>query len=51
MSKALLEDILEEEFSRAFEVKDREALKRCVRVVIESFSEKSDVKELGYEVK
>jgi gas vesicle protein len=51
MSKALLEDILEEEFSRAFEVKDREALKRCVRVVIESFSEKSDVNELGYEVK
>ena len=51
MSKALLEDILEEEFSKAFEVKDREALKRCVRVVIESFSEKSDVKELGYEVK
>ena len=51
MSKALLEDILEEEFSRAFEVKDSEALKRCIRVVIESFSEKSDVKELGYEVK
>jgi len=51
MSKALLEDILEEEFSKAFEVKDREALKRCVRVVIESFSEKSDVNELGYEVK
>ena len=51
MSKALLEDILEEEFSRAFEVKDREALKRCIRVVIESFSEKSDVNELGYEVK
>jgi len=51
MSKALLEDILEEEFSKAFEVKDREALKRCIRVVIESFSEKSDVNELGYEVK
>jgi len=51
MAKALLEDILEEELSRAFEVKDREALKRYVRVVVESFSEKSDVKELGYETK
>jgi len=47
----LLEDILEEEVSRACEGKDREALKRCIRVVIESFSEKSDVNELGYEVK
>jgi len=51
MAKALLEDILEEELSRAFEVKDREALKRYVRVVVESFSEKSDIKELGYETK
>jgi oligoribonuclease NrnB/cAMP/cGMP phosphodiesterase (DHH superfamily) len=51
MSKVLLEDILEEELSRAFEVKDREALKRYVKVVVESFSEKNDVKELGYEMK
>ena len=51
MSKVLLEDILEEELSRAFEVKDREALKRYVKVIVESFSEKNDVKELGYEVK
>jgi DNA anti-recombination protein RmuC len=51
MSRVLLEDILEDELLRAFEVKDREALKRYVKVVVESFSEKNDVKELGYEVK
>jgi DNA anti-recombination protein RmuC len=51
MSKVLLEEIFEEELSKAFEVRDREALRRYVKLVVESFSEKDDIRELSYEMK
>jgi len=51
MSNPLLEEIIEEELEKAVEVKDKEALKRYIRIIVNSFSETNDIKDLGYKMK
>jgi DNA anti-recombination protein RmuC len=51
MPNPLLEEIIEDELEKAVEVKDKEALKRYVKILVSSFSESNEVTKLNQEIK
>ena len=51
MTIEILEEVLEKDLEEAVEVKNKEALKRYVRVLVSSFSPKNDIVELKSDVR